>query len=90
MKFDLKALYKIIGKRIRSESESSYSYKLFKNPKLLNKKILEEANELIRTKNKKQVTWESADLLYFVITFLVKRGVSLEDIELMLERRNKK
>jgi len=89
-KFSLNELYAVIEQRIASKAKDSYSYKLFKNPKLLNKKILEEANELIRAKNKKQVIWEASDLLYFTIAFLVKRGVNLKDIDNMLERRNNK
>lgn len=88
-KFNLSILYKIIEKRIQSNNKNSYSYKLYKNPKLLNKKVLEEAAELTKTKNKKQVIWETADLLYFLLVFLVKRGVSLEQIEIKLRERNK-
>jgi len=88
-KFSLKSLYKIIEKRVESKNINSYSYKLYKNPKLLKKKILEEANELIRTKNRKQVVWEASDLLYFIIVFLVKRGVKLNKIEKKLMERNK-
>lgn len=87
--FNLETLYKIIGKRIETKSKDSYSYKLYKNPKLLNKKILEEAEELTKTKNKKQVIWEISDLLYFILVFLIKRKVKLEQIERKLMERNK-
>lgn len=88
-KFDFKELYKIIEERIKIKNKDSYSYKLYKNPKLLKKKILEEANELIRTKNKRQVIWETADLMYFLLVFLVKRGIKLNKIERKLMERNK-
>ena len=88
-KFDLKELYRTIEERAKSRAEDSYSYKLYKNPKLLNKRIIEEANELIRTKNKRQVIWETADLLYFLLAFLVKRKVNLNQIENKLGERNK-
>ncbi len=88
-KFNLNTLYEIIEKRIKTKSKDSYSYKLYKNPDLLKKKILEEANELIRTKNKKQVIWETSDLLYFILVFLVKREVKLNKIEKKLKERNK-
>ncbi len=88
-KFNLKTLYKIIEKRIKTKSKDSYSYKLYKNPKLLNKKILEEAEELTKTKNKKQTIWETSDLLYFLLVFLVKRKVKLNQIEKKLRERNK-
>ena len=88
-KFSFDDLYSIIKKRIESKDKSSYSYKLYKNPKMLNKKILEEAKELTKTRNKKQVVWEASDLLYFVMVFLIKRKVSLRRIERMLRERNK-
>lgn len=86
--FSLMDLYKIIEKRIESKDRESYSYNLYTNSKLLNRKILEEANELVNTKNKKQVVWESSDLLYFVLVFLVKRRVKLGDVENKLAERN--
>ena len=89
-KFNLEALYRIIEKRTAGKNKDSYSYKLFRNPKLLNKKILEEAKELTKTKNKKQVIWEASDLLYFMLVFLVKRNVKIRDIFGELKQRNKK
>ena len=55
-KFNLQELEKIIQNRIKSKNKNSYSYNLSKNPKLLNKKIIEEACELTLAKNKNQVT----------------------------------
>ena len=89
-KFSLETLSGIIQRRIRTKNRNSYSYKLFKNSKLLNKKILEEARELIKTKNKNQVIWEASDLFYFISVFLVKRQVNLKKVLLKLEERNKK
>ena len=89
-KFNLNKLEDVIDERIRSKEKSSYTYKLYKNPKLLNNKILEEAKELTKTKNKNQVKWEAADLLYFTLIFLSKRGVKLKEIEDKLGSRNKK
>ena len=87
-KFNLNKLYEIIERRVKSQDKASYSYRLYKNPKLLKRKILEEAGELTKTKNKKQVIWETSDLLYFITVFLVKRSVSLNKIEKKLEQRN--
>jgi len=89
MKF-LNKLYQIINKKTRNKEKNSYSYLVYKNPKLLRKKIVEEANELIRTKNKKQAIWETADLLYFITLFLVKRNIKLKDVENKLIERNKR
>jgi phosphoribosyl-ATP pyrophosphohydrolase len=84
----LNKLYKIIDKKTKNKEKNSYSYEVYKNPKLLRKKIIEEANELVRTKNKKQVVWETSDLLYFITLLLVKRKVKLGDVENKLIERN--
>ena len=86
--FDLDSLAEIIQSRIKNKNKDSYTYKLYKNSKLLKRKILEEANELVKTKNKKQVIWEASDLLYFMLVFLAKRQVKLKDVEKKLEQRN--
>ena len=88
--FNLEELYKIINSRIKSKNENSYTCKLNKNPKLLYKKIKEEATELTKTRNKKQVIWETADLLYFVTVLLAKRKVKFKKVYKKLEERNKK
>jgi phosphoribosyl-ATP pyrophosphohydrolase len=88
-KFDFEELYRIIRQKILSRNSESYSYRLFKSPKLLYKKILEEAMELTKTKNKKQVVWEASDLIYFMTVFLVKRKVSFSQIKRKLKQRNR-
>ena len=87
-KFDFEELYRIIRKRIAGKSQNSYSYKLYINPKLLNRKILEEAKELTLAKNKNQVTWEASDMIYFLTVFLVKRNVNFDSIKSKLMERN--
>ena len=89
MNFDINSLYSIVKSRIRSRNIKSYSYIIYKNSKEINKKLIEEAKELIRTRNKKQVVWEASDLLYFLMLFLVKRGVKIKEILRELEKRNK-
>jgi len=88
-KFDIDSLTRIIDKRIKEKSSLSYTYRLFRNPDLLRKKLFEETKELVNIKNKKQAIWEAADLLYFMLVFLAKRKVNIQDVERMLERRNK-
>ena len=87
--FTLESLYRVIGEKIKEQNKDSYTFSLCKDSKLLNSKIKEEAAELTLTKNKSQVIWESADLLYFVLVFLAKRQVTLKQIENKLKERNK-
>ena len=89
-KFNLEKLYNKLKLRIKSGDENSYTIKLMNNPKLLYKKIREEAGELTESKNKNQVIWEASDLLYFVTVLLVKRDVKFKKVFEKLEERNKK
>lgn len=88
--FDLEELYMDLQKRIKSRDKKSYTLRLINNPKLLYKKIREEAGELTRTRNKKQVIWEASDLLYFITVLLVKRRVAYKNVFNKLKERNKK
>ena len=88
-KFDLEWLYKIIYDRIKSKDKKSYSYQLSVDNLLLFKKIIEESRELINAKTKKELIWESADLIYFTLVLLVKNNISLQEIYKENQRRNK-
>lgn len=54
------------------------------------RKINEESYELITTKTDKEIIWETADLLYFMMVLLAKKGISLKEIEREIERRKQK
>ena len=68
----------------------SYTARLFEDPKLLQAKIMEEANELCEAKTKEDVASETADLLYFAMTKCVSLGVTLEDVERDLDLKSTK
>jgi len=89
-KFNLEALYKKIKERINSRDEKSYTFKLVKEPELLKRKLIEEAAEVITAKNKDELVWECADLLYFLLVIMAKEGISIEDIEKENLRRDGK
>lgn len=89
-KFDLQALYEKIKLRIDSDDENSYTKKLVADKEVLKRKIIEEAAEVITSKNKEELIWECADLLYFILVFMAEAGVSLEDIYKENLRRDKK
>lgn len=85
--FSLQALFNVLEQRRRKPSKKSYTAKLLKNRKLLNEKILEEAEELTKAKTKPEVAWEAADVLYFTLVKLVEKGVPLESVIKELKRR---
>lgn len=68
----------------------SYTSRLFNEPKLLEAKIMEEANELCEATDKEHITAEAADLLYFTLTKCVAAGVSMNDIAHNLDLKSTK
>lgn len=76
--------------RLESAPEGSYTKRLFNDAKLLQSKIMEEADELCRATTKEGIAFEAADLLYFALTKCVAAGVGVADIEHSLDRKAKR
>ncbi|MCB1970975.1 MAG: phosphoribosyl-ATP diphosphatase [Geminicoccaceae bacterium] len=87
---DLGRLARRLQSRAASAPAGSYSRKLIDDPALLAGKILEEANELVEAGSRDEVIWEAADLIFFTLTRLAAEGVSLEEVEHHLNRRERK
>ncbi|KAK6613361.1 hypothetical protein ACHAPF_000352 [Botrytis cinerea] len=83
-------LEKTLVSRKASAPEGSYTARLFSDEKLLRAKIMEEAEELCDAKEKKDIAFEAADLIYFALTKAVSAGVSLADIERNLDAKSVK
>ena len=78
--FKLSDLYDIIQDRILNPVTNSYTSKISKDERLIIEKIKEESNEVINYTNDENLSWEIADLLYFVLVLMVKKGIKLKDI----------
>lgn len=89
-KFDLEDLYKKIQNKICSTEINSYTKQLIADPELLKRKLIEEAAEVITAKDKDNLIWEAADLIYFLFVILVREGITIADIEKENQRRDKK
>lgn len=83
-------LEKTLQARKSSAPEGSYTAKLFNDSKLLEAKIMEEANELCEARSKEDIASEAADLFYFGMARCTAAGVSLEDIERNLDLKSMK
>lgn len=87
-------LQSIIHQRIEDNDANSYTNKLYR--KGINKiaqKVGEEAVELVieaKDENDELLKNEAADLLYHYLILLKAKGVTFEDIEDVLKKRNKK
>ncbi|MGG7438222.1 bifunctional phosphoribosyl-AMP cyclohydrolase/phosphoribosyl-ATP diphosphatase HisIE [Chryseobacterium arthrosphaerae] len=82
-----------IGQRIDTKAEGSYTYSLYQRG--INKvaqKVGEEAVELVieaKDDNENLFKNEAADLLYHFLILLKAKGFSLEEIEEVLQNRNR-
>ncbi len=85
-------LWQVFEERKTTGCESSYTCKLLKNRNLLLKKIGEESSEVIiaaKDKQKGEVVYEAADLIYHLMVLLYDEGITLDDIKKELGERRK-
>ena len=91
----LDELYNILMDRKVNPKEGSYTSSLLYHRKGVNKileKLGEECIELIlavKNGNKREVIYESADLIYHLLVLLVKLDIRLDEIWSELERRRR-
>lgn len=85
--FSLSELYDVIKERIVNPSPNSYTSML--TLEAIKEKIMEEAQELVNAKEKEEIIWEAADLIYFISVMLAKEDASLEAVLNELKRRRK-
>lgn len=86
----LSRLQKTLDARKADAPAGSYTARLFNEPKLVDAKIMEEAEELCTAQTKEEIAAEAADLFYFALTKCTASGVSLEDIERNLDLKSLK
>lgn len=86
----ISSMEKTLQNRMENAPEGSYTKRLFNDEKLLRAKIMEEAEELCDAKDKNEVAWEAADLIYFALTKVVSEGVSWSDVQKNLDAKSRK
>ncbi len=83
----LSRLLRRLGQRRLSAPEGSYTARLFRDSKLLGRKLCEEADELATAPDRDNTIHEAADVLYFTLATLAARGVGLDEVEAVLDQR---
>ncbi len=83
----LEKLEAIIGDRKKIPRKGSYTNKILTEDELLKGKLREELEEFINFKDKENLKWEAADLIYFMMVFLAKNGITFSDVEKELKKR---
>ncbi|KAK5055312.1 hypothetical protein LTR84_013062 [Exophiala bonariae] len=86
----LSRLQRTLQERKVDAPAGSYTNRLFNDPKLVNAKIKEEADELCEASTKEEIASEAADLLYFALARCIAADVTLEDIERNLDLKSLK
>ena len=93
-KFTLADLEQRVKERAKASADVSYTRKLLdKGVALCAKKFGEEAVEVVLAavaEDKDRVIAESADTLYHLLVVMHSRGVTLAEVEALLETRTKK
>ncbi len=82
----------VIRKRKNNPTEESYTSKLVNDANAIGEKLREEADELaqgIVKKDKGNVAWEAADVLYFTFLALENAGVDMQAALTELAKRRK-
>jgi len=87
--FCIKDLIAVLKQRLKDLPDGSFTTKLFKDEFYLKRKIMEEAFEVVNFEQGDGLGWEVADLTYFVLTFMVKHGMEIDDILANLASRRK-
>ncbi len=88
-RFDLRALQETLARRIAERPDGSYTAWLALDPRMLRRKIMEEAFEFVEARLPEDRTWEAADLLYLVLVALAVDDVSIDRVIRMLDGRRR-
>ena len=88
-RFSLGELFEIIKDRKASPKPESYTAKLFASRRLLLKKIMEEAFEVVSYEDRSNLRWEIADLIYFLSVLAVDEDIDWREIESELAARRR-
>ena len=84
----LPALARRLAQRVANAPEGSYTKRLLSEPDLLRSKLREEAEELASAQEPDPVAHETADVVYFALVAMVRAGVSLAEVETVLDQRS--
>ena len=76
-----------IGAQSARAAPGSYTARLLADDSLLNSKLTEEARELAEASTAADATHEAADVLFFTLVAIQRRGVTLADVARELDRR---
>ena len=78
--FGLARMADVIRDRRERPLPGSYTSFLFEKDDRLPRKLHEEVYELLSAPTRDNLVWEAADVLYFYLAFLARKGVTLDEV----------
>jgi len=89
---NLREVYETILARKQKKPSGSYVASIIRDRKKLAEKIREESEEAIEAfekKNRQEVAWECADLIFHTLLLMANRGIKWEELMEEFARRNR-
>ncbi len=87
--FSLSLLYQVIADRVNNPREGSYTSKISLKERWIKEKIKEESGEVLDYRDRENLVWEIADLSYFLLVLMAKKGITPDEIRNELARRRR-
>ncbi|MBU0536530.1 MAG: bifunctional phosphoribosyl-AMP cyclohydrolase/phosphoribosyl-ATP diphosphatase HisIE [Nanoarchaeota archaeon] len=85
--FSLYDLYGTLKERLETPKEGSYTSGLDENR--IKEKIMEEAEEIINYDSRENLIWEIADISYFLLVLMAKKGITIDEVRNELWKRRR-
>jgi len=87
--FTLDDLYCVIKYRVENPVAGSYTSKVSAKEESIKAKIAEECQEVLEYRDRENLVWELADLTYFTMVLMAKKGITPDEVRSELWRRRK-
>jgi phosphoribosyl-ATP pyrophosphohydrolase/phosphoribosyl-AMP cyclohydrolase len=87
--FCLEGLYSKIRDRGENPRPGSYTSIIFQDENMIMEKISEESEEVVNYTDRPNLIWEIADLTYFLMVLMAKKGISIEEVKNKLWGRDR-
>jgi len=87
--FGLDGLYAVVRQKVDNPVEGSYTAAISASETSILDKIAEETAEVIDYKDRQNLVWEIADLSYFLLVLMAKKGITPSEVRAELARRRK-
>ncbi|MFA6329359.1 MAG: bifunctional phosphoribosyl-AMP cyclohydrolase/phosphoribosyl-ATP diphosphatase HisIE [Candidatus Micrarchaeia archaeon] len=88
-KFGLDELYAVVKGKVDDPQEGSFTSAISASESTILDKVAEESAEVIDYQDRENLVWEIADLSYFLLVLMAKKGITPDEVRAELARRRK-